>query len=489
MSALTRLIITLFLTLAVCPSIFGQAVYKYKGSEYPIRQISEGELTYLSLMDLARASECKLNWDPWFFEAQLTSGKSDLVVPMFSNYVRFDNQLLNITYPALYRHGDIYVPAITFVEALDNLVSKSLFWDEVEKTIWAEESQYNIVDVNFEPKMNGYLIEIVTREKLPYEAYVSEQKWINVNIFGGKLDERHFRTHPRPKAIKKVEAFQFEQSSQLAIKFYRTISSFHHSFTTNPPRIQIAIVDTTFDPTVLESIDVPHDRSGYISTIVIDAGHGGDETGAVGSQGCREKDVTLSVAMKLKELFDEDGTTSAMLTRYVDTTLTLQQRADLANTYGDLFLSIHTDFSDDNAKNSGSLTFFLAPAIDDDARRTAMLENRSILLERTSGASADSLDFVMIDFMQTEYQEESKELASDIQNELEDRLKIKSRGVDQAGFFLLNKVYLPSVLIELAYLSNKRDEALLKKESFQQKAADAIYYGVKKFIDKHNAGD
>lgn len=489
MKTISRLISSLILLTLLSSSAFGQAVFKYKGSEFPIREIKEGEITFLSLTDLAQASDCKVRWDPWYYEAKLTQGKNELIVPMLSNFVRFDDQLLNITYPALYRRGDIYVPALTFISALDNLVSNTLFWDEKEQTVWAEESRYNIVDINFEPKMNGFLIEIVTREKLPYEVYVSEQKWININIFGGKLDERHFRTHPHPNAIRKVEAFQFGQSAQLAIKFYRTISKFHHNFTTNPPRIQIAIVDTAFDATKLDTLAIPHERSRTFNTVVIDPGHGGSEDGVTGALGTKEKDVTLGVAQKLKDMFDNDPTVSVLLTRYGDSATTLQQRADVANLYGDLFVTLHTNYTQDNSGNSGFATFFLAPADDDDARATAMLENRSILLERPSASAIDSLSFVLLDFMQTDYLDDSKALAHYVQDALDDRLKTKSRGVDQAGFFVLSKVHMPSVLVELGYLSNKKDEALLRKASFQQRAAEAIYDGIKKFIDKSDASD
>ena len=233
-----RLTAVFFILVALCSSLSAEAFYKFRDVVEPIREIQEGDLTYLSAVDLARATGCEIHWDPLTFRAKFIRGESELVVSMFSNFVRFDDQLLNITYPSLYRNGDLYVPAITFIKALDYLIPTSLFWDEVEKTVRAEESQYNIVDLKFEPKINGYLIEIILREKLPYEAYVTEQKWINVNIFGGNLDEQYIRTRPRPRAIKKVRAFQFEESSQIAMKFFRTITKFHHSFTTNPPRTQ-----------------------------------------------------------------------------------------------------------------------------------------------------------------------------------------------------------------------------------------------------------
>lgn len=489
-----KLTIPLLIAVGICcGSLNADAIYRHQGNEEPIGTVREGDLTYLSVVDIARATGCVLHWDPLSFQAQLVLGESDMVITMFSDFVTFDGQLLNITYPALYRKGDLYVPAITFVKALDYLLPSSLFWDETTGTITAEENRYNVLGLNFEPKMNGYLIELILRDKLPYEAYVTEQKWININVFGGNVDERQMRTSSRPKAIKKIRAFQFEESAQIALKFFRTIPRFHHSFTTNPPRIQISIVDTTFDPNMLDSLESePYDRPDPIDVIVLDAGHGGDEDGAVGPMGTREKDITLSVAKKVHDLFAADSNVMVVLTRDGDATMTLQERADSANLNGgDIFISIHANASADNKKASGSQTFFLAAAMNDEARATAMLENRSLALDRgyDSDEVPDDLDFILLDLLQTEHLSESQELATEIQDQMKDKLKIRSRGVDQAGFFVLNKVLMPSVLVEMAFISNKREEVLLGKDSFQQKIAEAIYAGVKNFVDKYDTGD
>lgn len=484
-----KYIASLILACALLSTAYGDAIYRSKGTEEPVRSITEDRKTYLSVVDLARATGCTLKWNPMLFEAQLVYGEHLLKTTMFSNYVRFDEQTMNMTYPAVYREGDLYVPAETFLKTLDYLIPATLFWDETSMTIRAEEALFNVVDIEFENKANGYLIEIILREKLPYEAYVTEQKWVNVNIIGGTLDDTYLSTLSRPRVIRRIRAFQFEESAQVAIKFYRTISKFHHSFTTNPPRIQIAIVDTTFNPDEIDTLaSTEYDDTDPIDVVVIDPGHGGDEDGAMGSQGTSEKDITLGVSLKLRDLLAQHDDLEVIMTRDEDKTLTLQERADIANSKGgDLYVSIHCNsYWDEDI--SGSQTFFLAAAMNDEARATAMLENRSILLERDKMdfEPVDDLDFILLDLMQTEYLSESQELAKMIQTGLAEKLRIRSRGVDQAGFFVLNKVFMPSVLVEVAFLSNKREEALLKKDQFQQKAAEAIYEGIKKFIDKYS---
>ena len=117
-----------------------------------------------------------------------------------------------------------------------------------------------------------------------------------------------------------------------------------------------------------------------------------------------------------------------------------------------------------------------------------MLENKSLEVHR-EGESADSmndLDLILFDLLQTEYLEESQALASEIQTEMVKGLETRDRGVDQAGFFVLNQVYMPSVLVEVAFISNRHEETLLNKESFREKAAEGIYRGIKNFIDKYS---
>jgi N-acetylmuramoyl-L-alanine amidase len=195
----------------------------------------------------------------------------------------------------------------------------------------------------------------------------------------------------------------------------------------------------------------------------------------------------LDIALRLEKLFEKDDI-RVVLTRRSDTTLLLDERADMANSSGgEMFVSIHANWFD-NSSVKGSQTFFLAAALNDAARATAMLENKSILLneEGEMTDTMDELSLILFDLLQTEYLAESQALAREIQTELVNSLKTRNRGVDQAGFFVLNKVFMPSVLVEVAFISNKHEEALLGKDSFREKAAEGIYAGIKNFIDKYS---
>ena len=195
----------------------------------------------------------------------------------------------------------------------------------------------------------------------------------------------------------------------------------------------------------------------------------------------------MKIGKYLKEMIDKDRHLRAILTRTNDRFVPLEKRAKIANDAGaDLFVSIHINASR-KTKPRGSQTFFLARAKNDEARAVAQLENQSLQYEENNGpADTSVVNFILLDMIQTEFQRESADLAELIQRDFEKNLKIPSRGVDQAGFVVLNKVYMPAVLVESAFISNEKEEKLLRKKSFQKKIAKAIYESIKKFKAKYD---
>ncbi len=149
-------------------------------------------------------------------------------------------------------------------------------------------------------------------------------------------------------------------------------------------------------------------------------------------------------------------------------------------------MSIHANAAKRRAA-AGTEIYFLAQAKNDEARAAEALENSAILFERPKGTPADTseLNFILMDMLQTEFLKESSDLAQIIHDRMKQRLDIPSRGVDQAGFFVLNKTYMPSVLVETAFISNPEEEKLLNKSTFRQKIAEAICQGILDFKNKY----
>lgn len=218
--------------------------------------------------------------------------------------------------------------------------------------------------------------------------------------------------------------------------------------------------------------------------IVVDAGHGGRDPGSIGRGGTREKDVTLKVARGLAERLEEDGV-DVVLTREGDEFIALGERTRIANREeADLFVSIHANSSESRSAE-GFETYFLSAAKSEDARRVAKMENSAILYEspEIDPASLDELNFILWDLAQNEYLRESSALAATIQEELERRMSLASRGVKQAGFFVLNGAYMPAVLFEMGFISNPREETLLNDPAFRSRLVDGLADSLLGYLD------
>jgi N-acetylmuramoyl-L-alanine amidase len=387
----------------------------------------------------------------------------------------------------IYYTDDLYLPAQRVTALLEKVLDRPLVYDPSRESLTAISSDRGVVGVYVQEKLNGTLLEVALHQPAEYEVYVTEGNWVNVTIMDGVVDADHLsRERPSPK-VRRIRAFQFENSAQVSIQMQGKILEYHDNFALNPPRVQIAIENLDFDPEGLDTMDIePEDDYDPVDVIVIDPGHGGLFDGAIGRSGLKEKDIVLDISLRVEELLDRDTRFTPVLTRRRDHTVGLEQRALTANSAaGDLFVSIHTN-SFDQPEAGGHETYFLAAAANDEARVTQLLENADFREEIPAHDDDDDLDFIVMDFLQTEYLGQSRRLAELIEERLDESLNIRNRGVNQAGFVVLNRVSMPGVLVETAFISNKVEEKLLTQESFRQSVAEAIYKGIVDFAEAYN---
>ncbi len=224
-----------------------------------------------------------------------------------------------------------------------------------------------------------------------------------------------------------------------------------------------------------------------IGRIVIDAGHGGHDTGTIGPTGLMEKDLCLDLALRLGKLISARlPETDVLYTREDDTFIPLENRAPFANqAQADMFLSIHANSSRDPSAR-GVETYYLSFASTDDAREVAARENA------LSQSSIHELQDLIKKIARNEKIEESRELASEIQDSLAKRLKriskaAKNRGVKKAPFVVLIGANMPSVLAEVSFLSNPADETMLRKGEHRQRLAEGLFHGVQSYAQNLNA--
>ena len=254
--------------------------------------------------------------------------------------------------------------------------------------------------------------------------------------------------------------------------------------TTLPPRVSAVAAPP---PVRKPPVNKPPARK----LVVIDAGHGGPDRGMTGPIGTTpwftEKDVTLSVAMKLATVLRARGV-DVLMTRTTDTLIALSDRGRIANSnHGDVFISIHCNAPGSNtaagAREHGFETYFLAEAKTEDERRVQDMENESVKFETgANAAKGDPLSFIITDMAQNEHLRESSDLAQTIQQGLIDVHPGPNRGVQQANFAVLRGSYMPAVLIEIGFGSNQSEATYLSDQSNQRALARNIAESVVAYL-------
>ncbi len=222
-----------------------------------------------------------------------------------------------------------------------------------------------------------------------------------------------------------------------------------------------------------------------VRRVVVDAGHGGKDHGAVGKGGAREKDVALAISKKLASRLEKLGL-EVILTRTDDTFIPLEERTAIANTRGaDLFISIHAN-AHPRRDRRGVSTYYLDISSDRYSMRLAALENA------TTEKSVSDLQFILADLAKRSNVDESAALADAVQKRtvrtLQRRWKnVRSLGVKSALFYVLLGAKMPAVLVETSFISNAVEEKRLTSAAYQDKVADGIVDGVKVFLENRRA--
>ncbi|MEW6215442.1 MAG: N-acetylmuramoyl-L-alanine amidase [Nitrospirota bacterium] len=283
--------------------------------------------------------------------------------------------------------------------------------------------------------------------------------------------------------LKMVRAGQFNPDTVRVVLDLEEIADFNAFVLDSPARLVIDVYGTG------EKLKKP-EATITKRRIVIDPGHGGHDPGAVGPNGLYEKDVVLDIALKLKKILLADPLNEVFLTRETDIFIPLEERTAIANNRStDLFISIHANASP-RRKARGIETYLLNWTNDMEAMRVAARENAiSLKKMEEMQRQMDVLEIIKSDLMRENKRDESIKLAHYIQKSMVSSLnngyrdkEIVDLGVKQALFYVLFGARMPSVLVEVSFISNPEEEKLLSQESYRMQIAKAIAEGLNKYI-------
>ena len=253
----------------------------------------------------------------------------------------------------------------------------------------------------------------------------------------------------------------------------------------------IAVVSFLCFLFVLGSFTLVNPSRNQVKTVVIDAGHGGHDPGTRGAFS-REKNIALKIALELGEIIDENlSDVEVVYTRKTDKFIPLEGRATIANKNdADLFISIHCNASPYSKSVKGTETYVIGTHKTKDNLEVAKRENSVILFEDQYEDKYEGFDpkspesHILFELYQNAYVENSLKLAANIENQFQSRAGRKSRGVKQAGFWVLWRTSMPSVLVETGYLTNASEEKDLNDEVKQSYIASAIYRAVRDYKEE-----
>ncbi len=407
----------------------------------------------------------------------------NIILSQNSSFILINDKIYHLYLPVEYQNDDFLIPIHPFLNIINNIEKPIGFIDTSNEHLMIYAKDFNVNSLNVINKSNGTIIQINTKHKFNSDIIsgaITQGGWLNLTIPGGIIDSTAIVNSDLTSPVKRIRCLQYDQSCQISFLIKNDIDEFEISSTNNYININLRT------DTEKNTIKIKQMREQWLlDTIVIDAGHGGKDPGAIGIGGLQEKTVTLDVSKRLGNLLEKNLGVNVVYTREDDHFVGLKERSKIANdSGGKLFISIHANSAKDANKASGFETYLLRPGKWDDAVGTVQRENDVIKFEKDKEQYQELSD-ILSQIAQNQYIKESEFLASEIQTQLDYVLNIKNRGVKQAGFYVLYGVGMPNVLIELGFLSNKKDVQLLRKARYRQKMAEAIFRSIVTFKEKY----
>jgi N-acetylmuramoyl-L-alanine amidase len=342
---------------------------------------------------------------------------------------------------------------------------------------------YGITGLSITEKVNGTLIQLHSKSRIP--SYFSSFEDGELTIIFRKVNADTKKTNRESVSnlVKKIDTrnvgtdveFKFKVGSDYSTNEVMNVPgsndiiiTLHNKIFSKNQKTQKKIDKWDFD------------------VIVIDAGHGGKDPGAIGIDNLKEKDVTLGVALKLGEIIKKEmPDIKTVYTRTNDTFIDLYKRGKIANeNNGKLFISIHCNSTKKKPTDAnGAEVYLLRPGRTQEAIEIAETENSVIRYEENPQRYEKLTDenFILVSMAHSSYMKYSEKFAELLHKEFGVNLKLKSRGVKQAGFYVLVGASMPSVLVETGFISNREDAKFLKSASGQKQVAESIFSAIKTY--------
>lgn len=451
-----------------------QAILRTQAVEEPITIVQQEGIVYFPIDRIVVALGGEFLRTPRGFAMildghRVTFGPGDLEAIAGENLISLGDR------PAIVIEGRPFVP-LRFVRDFLRPIELEPQWDGSSKAISIEPLRREVVGVEASLTRVGPLTKIIVELTKPTQFSIVRRTGSYVVQFRNPISadspETDFDDPLVSKLVFGPSSIEiFLTTPQVAADSYRL---------DGPPRLILDLTrsaEAPKPPAPAPPRRAPLDTSA-IDTIVIDPGHGGKEVGATGPTGALEKELTLEISRKLRDLLASRGL-RVILTRNEDVLLDLDQRTAIANQYkADLFLSVHLNAVPFQSARGAETYFLSLEATDERARLSAERENAEQPQPRAAGSD---LDLILWDLAQQRYLKESSRFAELIQDEMAAATGIERRGVKQAPFRVLLGAMMPAALVEVGFISNPDEESMLVNPEYQSEIAAALSQAVLRY--------
>jgi N-acetylmuramoyl-L-alanine amidase len=477
-----------------------------------VASFEKGNIKYVSINDIAPLLKYNIFVNSKTKKVELKSDKSTIRFSANNPFIvvsdrnNASNTVLQIPVSVLQIGSEMYMPFEYTTSILTKnlqgelrlsgeVVSSPFVVDEVKNPTGTVptnnvestnpvKSDIVINKVNIDEKTNGTLLRFRADKKIPSLSHTIKNDIIVINLKGSNVDAGKVDQTRGKSVIKEIKTKNEELNSIIEITLSKDYSSYEIIQGDRGNEILVTIHNKIFDR---KNNKVSNKKDKWVfDVVVIDAGHGGKDYGAIGVNNTVEKEINLAISLKLGNLISNNlKDIKVVYTRSDDRFIELYKRGKIANeNNGKLFISIHCNSAPKKKSSpNGFEVYLLRPGRTDDAIGIAEMENSVIKYEDNPDRYQKLTDenFIMVSMAHSTYMKYSERFADLTVKQFEQNLKLASRGVKQAGFFVLVGASMPSVLVETGYVSNANDAAYLRSEKGQSEIAHSIFNAVKNF--------
>ncbi len=402
-----------------------------------------------------------------------------------------EEQLVTLSQPPRRALEGLHVPLDFLERAFGDGLGVSFQWDAIEARLTIEARDERTLRAQLLQVRQGPVttVEITFSEKPRYRVD-RRPDGLDIQLVGDRLAMLEpFERDTQDTLVTEIEV----EASRVRIFLAEDAAAAEPRLLGSPPRLVVEVFRRRVGRTTpVEDDPLTADRpavgAGQLRTIVLDPGHGGSETGAISADGVAEKDLTLWFARTLARQLERRLPVRVLLTRTADTDLPLDSRTAFANQHkADLFISLHLNSWFGQGAHGAETYFLSRSATDQRAADAAAFENQDT--PEPAGDPDLGLELILWDLAQTYHLEESQRFANLVQEELNASLGLTDRGVKQAPFRVLVGASMPSVVVELGFLSNPEEASRLQDPAYRGELVDALVRATTRFKMQLDATD